>query len=281
MTLSEYDNIRQSYLAYGGKELLRLEEAVTRTVLKALFEKALLIQRDFNVSIETSPFWQSYAPLQRGHKPRGDAFPWGEVGEKVIEAYVYAYNGFANVSYPGIPYGHDVRFLTDDAFVQIDAKSTGPTDNADEVVSSPNQVTGDGLLENGYIVNTVQQVKGQISTIDFLPELAPIFLIRSKAFPVVTLYIKVVYRVIARGNQPLDYLELICVPNGLLMFDGPKYQNTKGLLIPGKDEVHVVRKRTRIRLDPLANLAEWRCVKLIYSNDTCVLKTRLGNDFTP
>ena len=50
--------------------------------------------------------------------------------------------------FPGIPYGHDVRFLTDEAFIQIDVKSTGPTDDADEVVSSPNQVTGDGFQDS-------------------------------------------------------------------------------------------------------------------------------------
>lgn len=63
-----------------------------------------------------------------------------------------------------------------------------------------------------------------------------------------TYFLKVVYAVQAMGNQPLDYLELVCVPNGLLLFDGPKYALTPGLLIPGKDEKDHPKKRTRVRL---------------------------------
>lgn len=65
------------------------------------------------------------------------------------------------------------------------------------------------------------------------------------------------------GDQPLHYLELVCVPNGLLLFDGPNYLQTRGLLIPGKDEKDHPKKRTRVRLNPLATLASWRCVKII------------------
>lgn len=197
---------------------------------------ALQIKADFDLAHNLLGYWEAYAPLQRGHKPRGEAFPWGEVGEKVLEAYLYkmADTIFPFVRFPGIPYGHDVRFLTKSAFVQIDAKSTGPTDNQNEVVSSPNQVTGDGILNGLRITNTTQTIQGKFSTRDFRPELSPFVLIEEVAYPVVTMYIKVVYSVKARGHQPLERLELICVPNGLLMFDGLRLADTSGLLIPAK-----------------------------------------------
>jgi hypothetical protein len=48
------------------------------------------------------------------------------------------------------------------------------------------------------------------------------------------------------------------------MFAGPLYASTAGLLIPGKDEKHHAKKRTRVRLDPLSKLDNWRCVKILF-----------------
>jgi hypothetical protein len=276
-----YEAAREDLLRGGGAKLIELEKALTAQLLKGICYQALAIKRDFDLAMELRPFWERYAPLQRGHKPRGEAFPWGEVGEKVIEACLYANLGsiFKQVTFPGIPYGHDVRFLTDEAFVQIDAKSTGPTDNIDEVVSSPNQVTGDGLFEGGLVKNTAQTVLGDRRPMHFLPELSPFVILGSKVYPVVTFYLKLVYMVIAKGNQPLTSLELVCVPNGLLMFDGPKYAETKGMLIPGKDTRNKTRKRTRIRLNPLARIADWRCVKIVFGPTGFVVKTRAESLF--
>jgi Restriction endonuclease BglI len=204
----------------------------------------------------------------------------GEVGEKVVEAHLYSMldQVFTQLRFPGIPYGHDVRFLTDRAFVQIDVKSTGPTDNPNEIVASPNQVTGDGLFVKGLVQNSLQKVRGQRRKMKFRPELSPFISLGNTIYPVATFYVKVIYTAPSKGNQPLEYLELVCVPNGLLMFDGPKFHaNTKGLLIPGKDETDVKRKRTRIRLDPLATLARWRCIRLTPHDGTCDLSFR-GSD---
>ena len=77
-----------------------------------------------------------------------------------------------------------------------------------------------------------------------------------------TYFLKAVYTVQDYGVQPLHYLEVACVPTGLLMFDGPVYARTSGLLIPGKDDKSKVEadRRTRIRLNPLASLeGGWRC----------------------
>jgi hypothetical protein len=282
MEQATYDEARRNLLKNRGRGLEALEQSIFKILLKGLCDIAPAIKRDFDLAMDLRPFWEKYAPLQRGHKPRGEAFPWGEVGEKVIEGYLYSNLGslFGEIRFPGLPYGHDVRFLTGNAFVQVDIKSTGPTDNPDEVVSSPNQVTGDGLYVGGLTTNTAQTVQGKRKTIAFRPELSPFVVLSSKVYPVVTYYIKVAYLVLGKGDQPLHSLELVCVPNGLLMFDGPKYGCTPDLLIPGKDIQGHERKRTRIRLFPLAQLADWRCVKLIFAADGFTLISRLGNPVT-
>ncbi|WP_262232292.1 BglI family type II restriction endonuclease, partial [Escherichia coli] len=100
-----------------------------------------------------------------------------------------------------------MRFSTENSFVHIDIKSTGPTDNPNEVVSSPNQVTGNGMIsEAGMVYNNEVDMRGARITRKFRPELAPFYLINNQIIPVLTFYIKVVYDVISPGNQPLNCL---------------------------------------------------------------------------
>ena len=89
-----------------------------------------------------------------------------------------------------------------------------------------------------------------------------------------TFYLKCAYDVIEMGEQPLMYLELICVPNGLLMFDTLNYSDKPGLLIPGKDILSSVHKRTRIRLEPLADIASWRCTKIYREGENVIQQNR-------
>lgn len=270
MDISNYNEAREILLKNNCEQLLILEKEITETLTTAILGIAEQIKIDFDSAIELKPYWENYAPVQRGYKPRGEAFPWGEVGEKVVEGHLYSLMPtiFENVRFTGLPYGHDIRFLTNKGFIHIDAKSTGPTDNQNEVVSSPNQVTGNGKLSpDGYIYNDPVEMKGPLVTREFQPELAPFYIINNRIAPVLTYYLKIVYSVKSLGVQPLEYLELICVPNGLALFDGPKLTNTiSGLLTPGKDEVKVLRKRTRIKLDPLVKLDSWRCQKIKFNN---------------
>lgn len=112
-------------------------------------------------------------------------------------------------------------------------------------------------------------------TREFQPELAPFYIVDGEVIPTLTYYLKIVYSVKSLGAQPLEYLELICVPNGLALFDGPNLnKNVSGLLTPGKDEVKVARKRTRIKLDPLAKLDSWRCQKIKYKEGTPFIEFR-------
>lgn len=278
MDAIEYERARSSLLANDCEYLLTLEKRVTETLIANLTHISLNIKNDFDEASSLKPFWERYAPVQRGHKPRGEAFPWGEVGEKVVEGHIYSLvsNIFENVRFLGIPYGHDIRFSTNEAFIHIDVKSTGPTDDPNEVVSSPNQVTGNGLLdENAIMFNEHTEMRGQRVTRSFLPELAPFYIVNGRILPVLTYYLKIVYSVRSPGEQPLEYLELICVPNGLALFDGPKLiENVAGLLTPGKDEVNVIRKRTRIKLNPLAQLDHWRCQKIIFGDNGPFIQSR-------
>jgi len=92
----------------------------------------------------------------------------------------------------------------------------------------------------------------------FQPELAPFYVMEGKILLCLTYFLKGVYTVEGLGYQPIDRFELACVPNGLLLFDGPHYSNRPGLLIPGKDEKSFIKKRARIRLSPLREIATWR-----------------------
>ncbi|MEO0043029.1 MAG: hypothetical protein RL329_2477 [Bacteroidota bacterium] len=268
--MNEYTSFRNALIA-NPDTIIELEKAYFNSLFNEILSNASKIKEDFDKTMALKDFWFPYAPRQRGHKPSGNALPWGEVGEKVLEAYLYKaiLNLFPTVRFIGLPYGHDVRFVTDNAFIHLDIKSTGPTDNADEVVSSPNQVTGDGLFydETG-IQNSKISVVGASREMAFQPELPPFYIIDNQCFITLTFYLKCVYKVVEIGIQPLDYLELIGVPNGLLMFDTLNYaQKVKGLLTPGKDILTSAHKRTRIKLNPLAEIATWRCRKISFETD--------------
>jgi len=268
--INDYLEARKYIIESNSDLILKEEIRVAKLITESLANRYRDIKYDFDNAYTTKNYWELYAPIQRGHKPRGEAYPWGEVGEKVIEGHLYsALNEiFERIHFPGIPYGHDIRFATEHSFVHIDVKSTGPTDNPNEVVSSPNQVTGNGMIDNsGMIYNDEVDMKGSRISRKFRPELAPFYLINGNIIPVLTFYIKVVYDVISPGNQPLQYIELICVPNGIPLFVAPNFNALyPGILTPGKDQVIVDRKRTRIKLNPLSQIGSWRCQK-IYINE--------------
>ncbi|NJK82309.1 MAG: BglI family type II restriction endonuclease [Chloroflexaceae bacterium] len=222
------------------------------------------IYEDFDRARVLYPFWKNYPPQQRGRAPRGTSTPWGEVGEKVVGLSLTRAiaEQAPDIRYPGLPLGGDIRFSTRDAIIHFDIKSTGPNNNANEIVASPHQISGDGKewLNNG-IKNSPVTIKGRRSTMNFQPELPP-FYYEADVLLCLTYFVKVVYKVQEIGYQPLEYLEIVCVPNGLFMFDGPDWNaSVRELLIPGKDDAAVTKKRTRVRLNPLASIANWRCKK--------------------
>jgi hypothetical protein len=272
--MNNYSHFRNT-LTNNVESIISYEKFYFDKLFTEIMHNASDIKKDFDQNFDIKNFWYRYAPRQRGHKPSGTSLPWSEVGEKVLDAYIYkcVLNIFPDARFIGLPYGHDVRFVTGNMFIHLDIKSTGPTDNADEVVASPNQVSGNGYYcdENG-VQNSKILVVGSSKTMEFQPELPPFYVIDNQVYTTLTFYLKCVYKVIDTGNQPLDYLELISVPNGLLMFDTFNYAETiKGLLTPGKDIITSAHKRTRIKLNPLSEIASWRCQKLTFTDDNLII----------
>lgn len=260
-----YFSLRTELLKEEQTKILLIERQHMALLLDVVLSAADDIYKDFSQAMELYPFWINYPPVQRGRAPTGTSIPWGEVGEKTISACLIKALSLKApfTTFPGLPLGGDIRFATPDALVHFDLKLTGPNDNPDEIVASPHQIGGDGRFWRNGVVNSPVAVTGQKAQMMFQPELPPFYVLEQRVLLCLTYFLKVVYTVQSIGNQPLDYLELVCVPNGLLLFDGPNYASTQGLLIPGKDEKDHPKKRTRIRLAPLAMLASWRSKKII------------------
>lgn len=266
MTISQADyfSVRTELLHEQQTRIVTIEQKYMQFLLEVTLTAADSIYEDFSQAMELKPFWVNYPPVQRGRSPRGTSIPWGEVGEKTIVASLVRAISLkdASITYPGLPLGGDIRFATSDALIHFDIKLTGPNDNPNEVVASPHQISGDGLFWQNGVVNSSVHVIGSKATMHFQPELPPFYMLGKKTLLCLTYFLKAVYKVHDLGNQPLHYLELVCLPNGLLLFDGPKYAQTRSLFIPGKDIKGHPKKRTRIRLDPLSTLTDWRCMKI-------------------
>ena len=238
MTISETDYFSiRSELLHEQAKIVTLEEKYTKFLLEVTMSAANSIYEDFSQAMELKPFWVNYPPVQRGRSPRGTSVPWGEVGEKTISASLVRAISLKNTSitYPGLPLGGDIRFATSDALIHFDIKLTGPNDNPNEIVASPHQISGDGHSWNDGVINSPVKVVGPKANMNFQPELPPFYILSGQTLVCLTYFLKVVYEVHDLGIQPLRHLELICAPNGLLLFDGPQYAQTRGLLIPGKD----------------------------------------------
>ncbi len=283
----EYLAIRND-LAKRLPEIIALEKKYTSLLVNSvLLPVAEKIYQDFTISpLDLLPFWLNYPPEQRGRQPTGHSVPWLELGEKTISSNIISQlaNTFNDITFPGLPTGGDIRFATKNLYIHLDIKLTGPNDNPDEIVVPPNQVSGDG---NGWIAlkgmtNSrwpiyYQKSKGRKKiNYKFQPKLPPFYSLHDNTLICLTYFLKAVYSVRDFGNHPLEHFELSCVPNGLLMFDGPKYGNTSGLFIAGKDDNTKAEdtKRVRIRLDPLVSIDKWRSIKVVKGANGWVTKKR-------
>lgn len=285
-----YNSIRKHFVS-NPQRIVDIEKEYFNIFINGIKKYFLDIQKDFNDASELGEFWKKYAPRQRGNNPTDESYPWGEVGEKVLEGYIYkiALETFPNARFTGIPYGHDTRFVTDKAFVHLDIKVTGPNESPDDIVASPNQVSGDGaFLDEDGVMNTLERIQGPQKVYEFQPELPPFYVIDDNPKITLTFYLKCVYNVIEKGNQPLSYLELVSVPNGLIMFDSLCIVNRKadikyigrnrverrGIFQSGKDGSAHKHARTRIELIPLSILEPWRCVKIYERRGEIVTRRR-------
>jgi hypothetical protein len=270
LTEQEYFAIRTELARNNSADIVALEQKYTDLLVDVTFRAADSIYTDFCQVTELRPFWSNYPPSQRGRAPSGTAIPWAEVGEKAISQNLVRAITLEDpsITFPGLPLGGDVRFATNEALIHFDVKLTGPNDRADEIVASPHQISGDGIRwENSGVANSPVVVRGARANMDFQPELPPFYVLNGRPLICLTYFLKAVYEVRSMGDQPLRYLELASVPNGLLMFDGARLANTAGLLIPGKDGQSHEKKRTRVRLEPLANLNTWRCIQIVRTDE--------------
>jgi hypothetical protein len=259
LTSDDYLVLRKSVVE-NLERVIDIEQHYMLYLTSIVKAAAPQIVADFDRAMDLLPFWINYQPRQRGRASSNTSIPWSEVAETAIGANIIRAitSGDVPVTFPGLPAGADIRFATKDALIHFDVKVTGPNDRSDEVVASPNQISGDGIAWKDGLINARVKVQGLRASMDFQPELAPFYVMENRIILCLTYFLKGVYTVGKLGHQPISYFELVCVPNGLLLFDGPLFASTKGLLIPGKDEKNFTKKRVRIRLEPLGQIAEWR-----------------------
>lgn len=265
--------------------IIDLERLLTDYLHDCLTQNLEEIVRDYNEATYLHPFWKNYPPEDRGRQPIKDQYPWIEVGEHAIGCKLPRIfeRDFA-VRDTGLPTGADQRFilsgdqirdvtkgLTDSVWLFIDIKSIGPRDDQDHTVMSHNQVSGDGVWstpENG-VVNAIMQATGKRANHDFHCSMPPLYVLSDRTVtPVVIIALKPVYRMLParqedyrNAGQPLDRIDLACIPNGLLLTENPGYLTRyPGLLFPGKDDKSKdPRKlRARVSFDILRTIAPWR-----------------------
>lgn len=288
MTLEEqYFEYRQELLS-NPDELIKLEKDFTEILLnEVILPISDNIHKDFSIRPQQLvPFWKNYPPEQRGRQPKGTSIPWLELGEKTTSSNIIGQLAkvFPDITYAGLPTGGDIRFTTGNFYIHLDIKLTGPNDNPNEVVVPPNQVSGDGEIWNDGVLNNSHPIvyltsskKGQVNY-NFQPKLPPIYILDNQPLICLTFFLETVYEVESLGMHPLKYLELSCVPNGLLLFETKKYCNLPGLLIAGKDDKTKAddTKRIRIRLKPLAKIDNWRSIKILKEKNDWIAKYRIS-----
>lgn len=275
----------RSELLTNKTAILETEKYYMQLLLdEIIIQVATAMYRDFSTDAqELIPFWINYPPEQRGRMPTGQSIPLLELGEKAISFNLIKglINKFPDITFPGLPTGGDVRFATSNALIHLDIKVTGPNDNPNEIVVPPNQVSGDGYNWNNGVINSRCPVYYQTGSkginYHFQPKLPPFYFLNGQVLLCLTFFLKAIYNVKEYGIQPLQHFELVCVPNGLLMFEGDYYANTKGLIISGKDDKTIAEdsRRIRIRLNPLAQLENWRCIKMVLNDGVWQTSTRI------
>lgn len=277
-----YDNYLRGrdYLIHQPDALIELEKFTTQVINEIIEGHYEEIKHDYNEASYLNPMWANYPPEDRGRAPVGDQVPWIEVGEHSVgHKLSRLISENFEIEEVGLPSGADNRFvlcaneiqritggLTDCVFVFLDIKSVGPRDNFDHTVISPYQVSGDGLWENPNenMYNSTMVARGKRTSHIFYPAIAPLYpLTNGHIAPTIHLFVKPVYTMLSSGKkgQPLESIKNICVPNGILLTENPKYlQMYPGLFFPGKDDKgkDPHKMRVRVSFEILNEIAEWR-----------------------
>ena len=286
-------NSARNYFIASPNTLIELERFLTNHIVSLVKSNLAEIKNDYNEASYLYPFWENYPPGDRGRQPIMDQYPWLEVGEHTIGAKLprLLVNSF-DVRDTGIPTGADQRFVissknileatqgfTNSAWLFIDIKSVGPRDDQDHTVMSHNQVSGDGTWENSQagVRNSILQAIGARASHDFHASIPPIYVLSDGTIaPVVIIALKPVYQMlqanhsnIRNNGQPLERIDVACIPNGLLLTQNPNYLNTyRGILFPGKDDKSKDPRKLRVRVSfsLLKEIHPWRVESILVAD---------------
>lgn len=281
-----YNKARKHFIA-SPNQLIELERYVSDVLFVSLQKHLTDIEKDYDEASNLFPFWQNYPPIERGRKPKGDQYPWIEVGEHAVgDKLLLALEDEFEIRSVGMPTGPDERYvikskriakitegLTDSVWIITDIKSVGPRDDHAHAVMSPYQVSGTGDWDNVQegLKNKVMTAQGLRSKHPFHSALAPIYVLADQTIlPVTNFVLKPVYKMLSLENpetkgQPLSRIDLISIPNGLLLEENPAYlKKHPGLLFPGKDDKkkNPLKVRARIDFRILQLIDDWRVREL-------------------
>lgn len=266
--------------------LIAIEQRVSNAIKNSVIKNQDEYKHDYDAASTLFPFWENYPPEERGRDPKGDQYPWIEVGEHAIGTKIARsmYEDFI-VSDIGFPTGADQRFvlsspdfleltdgLTNTVWLFLDIKSVGPRDDQDHTVMSHNQISGSGewVHESQGVQNSIMVAQGKNAKHDFHPALPPIVILPTgEVAPLITMAIKPVYSMVPTSSsagpkwlgQPLSRIDSITIPNGLLLTQHPNYlAKYPGLLFPGKDDKSKDPRKLRARVSfpILRQIAPWR-----------------------
>lgn len=278
----EIYNEFRSDLIKNPNKLIELEKYISDEIENAIKLNLEIITKEYNEASYLYPFWGNYPPDERGRAPKGDQFPWIEVGEHAIGAKLgrILLSTF-NVNDYGLPTGADQRlFLKNDNITHIlgiensaawlfaDIKSVGPRDDANHTVMSHNQISGNGEWSNynDNVVNEVLTAKGVRTQHPFHCSIPPLYVLSNGIVaPMINVVIKPVYDMLnitlGRTGQPLKRITLATIPNGLLLTVNPNYiAKYPNILFPGKDDKdkNPLKMRARVSFDILREIDYWR-----------------------
>jgi len=283
---AKYNEARQFFLSHP-EVLENLEKYFSEKLYSLIEENIQDIVEDYNEASMLYPFWQNYPADERGRMPRGDQYPWIEVGEHAVGDKLTRLLGKDfKIKDTGLPTGPDKRFIlkseeidritngyTDSVWLFVDIKSVGPRDDFDHAVMSHNQISGDGSwseISTG-VKNSVMLATGKHRQHEFHCSIPPLYILSNgTCAPVINIALKPVYKMLALEEdsgegQPLKKITLATIPNGLLLLETMKYlKKYPSLFYPGKDDKgkNPLKVRCRVDFKILRKIAQWRVADL-------------------
>src|SRR3989338_1502737 len=283
-----YQKVRRQLIT-DPSILLALEKYFAETINELVTANLAAIQKDYNEASFLFPFWKNYPPDERGRKPRGDQYPWIEVGEHAVgDKLPRLLQKDFEVRDVGIPTGPDKRFIlsndkiseltkgiTNSAWLFLDIKSVGPRDDFEHTVMSHNQISGDGIWDKEElgVKNSIMTARGRHTSHKFHCSIPPLYVLSDGTIaPVVLIALKPVYKMLSLekkgndGGQPLGGVTIATIPNGILLEENPAYlKKYPGLFFPGKDDKgkNPLKVRSRISFDLLKKIDAWRVQNIL------------------